>query len=140
MRRLLSAAALLLLAACSGEMTSSATTGVAVQLDRAEYDRGATGEAPVRFTVTNHTSGTVSLQWCGGVGAEMQLLSDGRWLTTLAASCLAVYEPVTLAPGQSADGTVFAPGPAGTYRLRVTYGAPGPAMAREALSPSFQLR
>ncbi|HSU16731.1 hypothetical protein [Longimicrobium sp.] len=141
MRRLLSAAAVLLLAACSGDPAGSGTTDVMVRTDRSEYDRGAIGEVPVTFTVANHTSGPISLLWCGsGAIAELQLLNDGEWMTTSPPFCPSIYSPVEVAPGASAGGVVFAPGPAGTYRLRVQYGAPGFQAARYGVSPIFRVR
>lgn len=140
MRRLLSLAAAILLAACSGSSAASATRDVRVQPGRAEYDRGNIGVARVGFTVANHTADRISVQQCGGgVTAELQRLEGGAWRTESGDACLAVYAPLGVAPGATAEGDLSVAGP-GTYRLRVTYGAPGYQVVRHGVSPSFGVR
>jgi hypothetical protein len=137
MKRLLAAAALLL-AACSGDPILTGTQDVTVQPDRAVYDRGNDGSVQVRFMVANYTAEVISIPTCGGPLAELQRW-DGRWRTELPAVCIAIYGPLELASGATVEGVTLVAGP-GTYRLRLSYGAPGYQVVRHGVSPSFRVR
>ncbi|SOD04104.1 hypothetical protein SAMN05216486_1247 [bacterium JGI 053] len=119
MRAVLSAAAALLLAACSD--ASGPASGLRVETSKSVYPLPGTPTVTVPYSVRNTGSTPVGLANCGdGVAAELQRRSGGTWVTAAPIECpaFAVYAPIVLAPGEAAFGETEVT-VAGEYRIRV---------------------
>jgi hypothetical protein len=144
MKAALSAALVLLLAACS-ESTGSAGD-LRVQTDKSVYSLpGGPGipSVPVQFTVKNTGSFPVVLPNCGaGVLPELQRRQGTTWVDVGYQTCpaFAVYAPLVLAPGETASGqTTIAE--AGVYRIRVAAAQEeGGEFSSYAVSSNFKAR
>jgi hypothetical protein len=142
-------AAVLLLAACSGGPflpIDPPTTDVTVRsrLDGYILLPGQQPSATIVFDVGNHLSVPVSLTRCGDfLGAELQRVEDGRWITVYAGYCVTaaplVYDPYPLGPGTVAQGQMTVSGMTGTFRLRLPYAYQTEA-GSYAVSPPFTIR
>ena len=137
MRRILSAATLALLTACS-DPTGSATTDVRVETDKRTY----VATDPVVFTITNATGSPVELAACDGVPTiSVERREDRRWPSAATSICPAnlLVTPVTMAPGATFSATLRIPGEIGTFRIVL------PNLSRNtqeprAISPTFEIR
>ena len=120
MRSILSTVLVLALAACSESSTGPAD-GLRVQTDAASYGLIGNGPAEVHFTVTNSGSTAVGIGQCSeGVIAELQQRQGAAWVTVASGICqeLALYMPLMLAPGESAEGQLSI-NYSGRFRLRI---------------------
>jgi|GEM_PF-4935490 len=142
MKAALSAALVLLLAACS-ESTGPAGN-LRVQTDRSVYSLpGGPGipSVPVEFTVKNTSSFPVVLPNCGaGVLPELQRRQGGIWVDVGYQACpsFAVYAPLVLAPGETASGQTTLAEP-GVYRIRVAAAQEeGGDFSSYSISPIFE--
>ncbi|HKP76104.1 MAG TPA: hypothetical protein VJT67_11220 [Longimicrobiaceae bacterium] len=142
MKAALSVALALLVAACSD--TTGMARGVRVNTDASFYPLPSAQPpmVPVRFTVKNTGSTSLSLPNCGaGVTGELQQQQPlGEWVTVQSGICqtFAVYVALVVVPGESAEGqtTVSAPG---RYRVRIAIiGAGDEEPTRYAISPTFR--
>jgi trimethylamine:corrinoid methyltransferase-like protein len=131
MKRLLTAAAWLLLAGC-GNPPLADENGTGVRVTTAAAHNRA---APIPFTVQNGTSATLQIPACGG---QMQVVAErmagGAWSVVPGAPCGdgVSTAPVQLTPGaQAQGGKVIAS--AGQYRLRLVF------TATESNGTSFQV-
>lgn len=138
MRNILSAAMLVLLAACSDPTGSGPTDDVRVQTETRSY--ALHGDLTVPFTATNTTDEEVELLACGGTPvAGLQHRQGLRWVSHTGTVCPAnvMMAPIKLAPGASVTGEVHIHEVAGTFRIVL----PNPSLdAREprAISPTFE--
>jgi archaellum component FlaG (FlaF/FlaG flagellin family) len=145
MKAALSVAVALLLAACSD--TNGPADEARVRTDASVYTLPASGPVPtevrVNFTVRNTGSEPITIPNCGvNVSTMVDRREAGEWVMVASSVCpaLAIYAPVTLAPGEVAEGFIGVNG-AGEYRLRVPV-APevGQEFSDFAVSPAFEVR
>ncbi|HEX8829779.1 MAG TPA: hypothetical protein VF705_01350 [Longimicrobium sp.] len=142
MKRILSAAVLTLLAACSNATGPDARVQVAT--DQRVYALPA-GNGPgvtVGFTVRNTSDHAVRLVPCGATAtAFVERRAGSAWTEVGPNACpLASYAgPLELGPGQTVSGTVLTERVSGTYRLRVQLGE---RISGDdfATSPTFEVR
>ncbi|HET7229814.1 MAG TPA: hypothetical protein VFJ16_07425 [Longimicrobium sp.] len=142
MKRILSAAVLTLLAACSNATGPNARVQVAT--DQRVYALPA-GNGPgvtVSFTVQNTSEQTVRLVPCGATATVFLEHREGSaWSEVGANACpLILYTgPLELAPGETVSGTVRTDRVSGTYRLRAQLDE---SIGGEhfATSPTFEVR
>jgi hypothetical protein len=122
MKAALSAALVLLLAACSD--STGTAGGVRVTTNHSVYSlsHGTYPEVGVKFIVKNTGSTTIALPDCGGSPvAELQQQQGAEWVTVVSGQiCLPIYVsgPKHLAPGDLADGYLQVRA-AGAYRVRI---------------------
>ncbi len=144
MKAVLFAAAALLLAACS-ESTGPAA-GLRVEISKSVYGLVPATPVPpvlVEYSVRNTGSETVALPQCGhGVIGELQQRKEGEWVTIATGFCptLAIYSPIMVAPGETAQGGTFVTEP-GRYRIRIPVERePGEGISGYATSAEFEAR
>jgi hypothetical protein len=144
MKAVLSAALVLLLAACSE--STGAAGNLHVQTDKSVYSLpGGPGipAVPVQFTVKNTGSFSVVLPNCGaGVLPGLQRRQGATWVDVGYQACpaFAVYAPLVLAPGETASGQTNI-AEAGVYRIRVAAAEEeGGEFSSYSVSPIFEAR
>jgi hypothetical protein len=134
--RILSLAAVALLAACSGLMTDPQRTDVVYQADRQAY----TAQDSIATVLLNTSQAEVGYNLCV---ATLEQRVGGGW-TQVARSpehpCALVL--FTLAPGESAawrEPASAVPGP-GTYRLRTSVEIPLSGSQRDVVTDPFTVQ
>ncbi|HET7464892.1 MAG TPA: hypothetical protein VFJ82_26855 [Longimicrobium sp.] len=114
-RHTLTLAAALVISACgSGDLTLPGSTVLEITPDRATYAAGSNME----FTVRNIGDQPVTYLMCR---REYQRLTSLGWSTVVYETppCLPTFAPLVLAPGATIDGALTLPGElsTGTYRV-----------------------
>ncbi|HEU4559129.1 MAG TPA: hypothetical protein VFS20_14810 [Longimicrobium sp.] len=119
MKRVLSAAILALLAACSDPTSSRPSTDVRVETEKRSYVIVSNQMVRVAVTVTNRTLAGVELAACDGVPlVSFQRREDGRWPSgNIICPANLQMTPVTLAPGATFSATLSMENEPGTFRI-----------------------
>ena len=141
MKKIMFAAALVLLSACS-DATQPPLAGVLVTMTGNSFGRNpSTGIATVPYTVFNSTAAIIQVPICNQrVAAVVEKQNGAQWEVVSSPTCSEApgSVPLQLQPGSRLSSEALLDVP-GRYRLRIPFTPGGQSVELESVSPEFDV-